>query len=253
MIRLDVALVERGLVGSRSRASDLVKRGLVKVNGKVETTVSRKVTADDQLTLPAREGDRVSRAGEKLAAILRRYQITVSGWALDVGASTGGFTQELLNAGASKVVALDVGHGQLHASLKQDSRVIDLSGINFRDVTLQWLAETLGKEPDFRFVSVDVSFISLRQILPVVIEVAPKADVAVLIKPQFEVGRDGLDGRGVVKSLVLRNEAVRGVIQFADALGYRVKGFMPTPVRGEHGNQEFILWISPEGRQYPQQ
>jgi 23S rRNA (cytidine1920-2'-O)/16S rRNA (cytidine1409-2'-O)-methyltransferase len=248
LTRLDVALVERGLVGSRSRAADLVKRGLVRLNGDVVVEVARKVSPGDELTVPAADSERVSRAGEKLAALLRRYGISVSGWALDVGASTGGFTQVLLAAGASKVVALDVGRGQLHPSLKQDARVVELSGVNFRDVTRESLAAALGGEVSFDVVTVDVSFISLTQILPVVRAVAPDAQVAVLIKPQFEVGRDGLDGRGVVKSLALRNSAVRAVVACAESLGYRVRGIMPTPLRGERGNQEFMLWISPEGR-----
>ena len=253
MTRLDVALVERGLVGSRSRAADLVKRGLVRVNGDVVVEVARKVSSGDVLTVPAADSERVSRAGEKLAALLRRCEISVSGWALDVGASTGGFTQVLLAAGASKVVALDVGRGQLHPSLQQDDRVVELSGVNFRDVTRESLAGAIGGEVAFDFVTVDVSFISLTQILPAVRAVAPDAQVAALVKPQFEVGRDGLDGRGVVKSLALRNSAVRAVVACAESLGYRVSGFMPTPLRGERGNQEFMLWISPEGRRYPQQ
>jgi 23S rRNA (cytidine1920-2'-O)/16S rRNA (cytidine1409-2'-O)-methyltransferase len=250
LTRLDVALVERGLVGSRSRAADLVKRGLVRVNGAVVVEVARKVSPGDELSVPAADSERVSRAGEKLAALLRRYELSVSGWALDIGASTGGFTQVLLATGASNVVALDVGRGQLHPSLQQDARVIELSGVNFRDVTRESLAASLGAQTLFGFVTVDVSFISLTQILPVVRAVAPDAHVAALIKPQFEVGRTGVR-EGIVTNPALREDAIRTVLWSAFDAGLGVAGLISSPILGGHGNHEYLVWLSARAGRNP--
>ncbi|WP_289018080.1 TlyA family RNA methyltransferase [uncultured Ornithinimicrobium sp.] len=251
--RLDAALVRRGLAPSRTQAQLLVRDGRVRVDG---TQVRRPATpvADDQEVVldDADEGAAsawvsegwVGRGALKLRHALQEWGpqgLTVAGGrCLDVGASTGGFTQVLLAAGAACVLALDVGHEQLHQHLRDDPRVTDLSGTSIRDTR----PETLGGPVDV--VVADLSFISLRTVLPVVATLtAPDAQVVPLVKPQFEVGRAALPRDGVVRSAEQRHQVLRAVLATADQAGLCPHGILRSPLTGSHGNVEYLLWLRP--------
>jgi 23S rRNA (cytidine1920-2'-O)/16S rRNA (cytidine1409-2'-O)-methyltransferase len=240
--RLDAALVQRGLVRSRARARELVTRGAVLVDGATATRPSTPVSPASAITL-AEEPDRwVGRAAYKLLEALRRFGeagLTVAGKrCLDVGASTGGFTQVLLEAGAAHVTALDVGHDQLVAEVAADGRVEERSGVNIRDVR----PGDLG--PAFDVVVADLSFISLRLVLDVVVSVmTPNADAVLLVKPQFEVGRDRLARTGVVTSPHEQERVLVDVLEAARTAGLHPWGLEPSPIRGTTGNREYLLWV----------
>ena len=234
-VRLDVALVERGLARSRAQAADLIARGLVSVDGVPARKASRKV-GDAELVESA--GDHyVSRAAHKLLGALDDSGTPVSGRALDAGASTGGFTQVLLERGASQVHAVDVGHGQLDAALASDPRVVVREGLNLRELTL----DDVGGTP-VDIVVADVSFISLTLLLrPLTSVLAHDGMALLLVKPQFEVGRSALDSRGVVADPRLALRAVDQVLDAAAALGWRCAWRGPTKLTGERGNQEYFV------------
>lgn len=250
-LRADVALVERGLARSRNHASGLIESHRVLVGGKEVRKSSQPIEADaDLVVLDAVEY--VSRAGHKLAKALAEFaDIDVRDkTCLDVGASTGGFTDVLLRAGAELVVAVDVGHDQMVEELRNNQRVFCLEGINAREMTLETLSTRSRKQFDensFGIVVADVSFISLTLILPALKQVAPNADMVLLIKPQFEVGKDSLSATGVVNDRRLRSGAIRQVLDAASQLGFRPKGLIRSPLPGTHGNLEYLLWISPSG------
>lgn len=236
--RLDETLVARGLYASRSRAGEAIRRGAVRVSGRVVQKPGAQVGDDDAIEAddPARE--LVSRAGLKLTAALDRFAIDVTGLAcLDIGASTGGFTQALLQRGASRVVALDVGHGQLAASLRDDPRVIVLEGRNARDLALV----DLPFRP--RLIVADVSFISLRLALPPALALAaPAARLVALIKPQFEAGRAALGKGGVVRNAAVHEAVCQDIARWLEEdQGWRVEGLMPSPIAGGDGNREFLI------------
>lgn len=249
--RLDTTLVLRGLAPSRTRAQLLVRDGRVRVDGALVGRPAARVTAD-QHVLVAEPTDEaasawvtqgwVGRGALKLRHALDAWGpqgLAVAGRrSLDVGASTGGFTQVLLARGAEHVVAVDVGHGQLHPDLATDPRVTDLWGTSIRDVG----PDTLGGPA--AVVVADLSFISLRTVLPVLVSVlAADGDAVLLVKPQFEVGRAGLARGGVVRSPRLRQEALRGVLSSAAEHGLAVHGILRSPVTGGHGNVEYLLWL----------
>jgi 23S rRNA (cytidine1920-2'-O)/16S rRNA (cytidine1409-2'-O)-methyltransferase len=240
--RLDAALVQRGLVRSRARARELVTRGVVLVDGATATRPSTPVSPASAITL-AEEPDRwVGRAAYKLLEALRRFGeagLTVAGKrCLDVGASTGGFTQVLLEAGAAHVTSLDVGHDQLVAEVAADGRVEERSGVNIRDVR----PGDLG--PAFDVVVADLSFISLRLVLDVVVSVmTPNDDAVLLVKPQFEVGRDRLARTGVVTSPHEQERVLVNVLEAARTAGLHPWGLEPSPIRGTTGNREYLLWV----------
>ncbi len=236
--RLDVALVERGLVPSRSRARDLIKDGKVLVDRQVCTRVSAEVDVHQVLALGTGALRNVSRGAAKLAAALRAFEFDAEGCiALDVGASTGGFTEVLLEGGAKKVYAVDVGHGQLHASLRHNARVVSLEGCDARDLT-----RAAALEPITAIVA-DVSFISLTKALgPALALAAPGAWLVALVKPQFEVGRARIGKGGIVRDAAARQSAVDDVAGWLSALGrWRIVGTIPSPIRGGSGNEEFLL------------
>ena len=244
-IRLDELLVRQGHFPSRSRARDAVLRGAVCVDGAVERRPGRPVAAD----APTRVADPgqayVARSALKLIAGLDHFAIDVAGVvALDIGASTGGFTQVLLELGAAGVVAIDVGHGQLHESLRGDSRVIAIEGLNARDLTLGHLG---GRAPDL--IVADVSFISLRLALPPALALAaPGARAVVLVKPQFEAGREAIGKGGLLRDpATARSVAEVVAAWFADQPGWRVLGLVDSPIEGGDGNREFLLAAVKEG------
>ncbi len=239
--RLDVSLVTRGLARSRTQARELVVAGSVLVDGRSVTRPSTAV-ADDAVVTLTREPDRwVGRAALKLLRALELWPVEVEGRrCLDVGASTGGFTQVLLEAGAAHVTALDVGHGQLVASVAADPRVTDLPGTNVRDVGP---AELGGP---FDVLVCDLSFISLTLVLPTLRTlVHDGGDLVVLVKPQFEVGRERLGRRGVVTSAHEHRRVLRDVVAAARQAGLHVHGLTPSPIEGGDGNREFLLWLAP--------
>ncbi|WOF21971.1 TlyA family RNA methyltransferase [Microbacterium betulae] len=243
--RLDAALAERGLVRSRTHAAALIADAAVRVDGRVVTKPSTRVEADSDLQVDAAD-DYVSRGAHKLVAALDAFSVVVDGrLALDMGASTGGFTQVLRERGAAPVIAADVGHDQLSPSVAADPGVHALEGYNVRFMTPESLARASGVDDTPAVITGDLSFISLTHVLPAVsLVAAPGADVLLLVKPQFEVGRTGVRG-GVVVDPVLRVDAVRTVLAAAWAAGLGTLGVRRSPLEGSHGNVEVLVHISP--------
>lgn len=243
--RLDTELVRRGLAPSRELAQDLIAAGSVLVGGSAADKPARMVADTDQLVVLAQASPFASRGGEKLDAALRRFEIDVAGRrALDAGASTGGFTDCLLQHGAGHVVAVDVGYGQLHPRLRADRRVTVLERTNVRFLS----AADLGGR--FDLVVADLSFISLRLVLPVLVtELSqPGADAVVLAKPQFEAGRQEVSkGRGVVRDPAVRRQALAEVASAAADCGASIMEVMASPVLGPAGNAEFLLHLRAPG------
>jgi 23S rRNA (cytidine1920-2'-O)/16S rRNA (cytidine1409-2'-O)-methyltransferase len=242
--RLDAELVRRGLARSRNQAAELVATGRVRVSGQLATKVATAIGPDDPVLVEADadEPAYVSRGGHKLAGALAAFMplgLEVAGRrCLDAGASTGGFTDVLLRAGAAGVVAVDVGYGQLAWSLQTDDRVVVIDRTNARDLTL----DAVGEPVDL--VVGDLSFISLRLVLPALVRVsAPHADLVVMVKPQFEVGRERVGSGGVVRDPALRAEAVRAVAAVAHQLGFGTESVVASTLPGPAGNVEYFLWL----------
>ncbi|WP_431985123.1 TlyA family RNA methyltransferase [Streptomyces qinglanensis] len=243
--RLDAELVRRNLARSREHAGQLIAAGRVTVGGNVAAKSATQVETSAALVVKTDESDPgyVSRGGHKLAGALEAFGprgLRVTGRrALDAGASTGGFTDVLLRAGADRVVAVDVGYGQLAWSLRSDPRVTVKDRTNVRELTL----EDIDGEP-VELVVGDLSFIPLGLVLPALVRCAvPEADLVLMVKPQFEVGRERLGSGGVVRSPELRAEAVRTVAGHAAALGLGALGVTSSPLPGPSGNVEYFLWL----------
>lgn len=237
--RIDLLLVERGVVDSRAKARAAVEAGLVTVNGKVITKPADTVDQHAEIVAEAAH-PWVGRGALKLVHALDLWPIVVEGrLALDVGASTGGFTEVLLSRGAERVFAVDVGRDQLHAKLRGDPRVVDLSGVDARalDETVISTAPTL--------VVSDVSFIALTKALPMALGLAaPGADLVALIKPQFEAGRDFVGKGGLVKDPEIIARCEREVVAFLEASGWSVKGLTESPITGGDGQLERLVWAT---------
>ncbi|MBB2891259.1 TlyA family rRNA (cytidine-2'-O)-methyltransferase [Flexivirga oryzae] len=242
-MRADAALVERGLARSRAVAKELIDAGQVMAAGNRVTKASTPVDPAD-LTVSGEIDAWVGRAAYKLLGALEAFPVDPSGRrCLDIGASTGGFTQVLLGRGARQVVALDVGHGQLAEAVRTDPRVVERSGTNVRDVG----PDLLGGP--FELVVADLSFISLRLVLDTMARLtAPAGDLITLVKPQFEVGRDRLARTGVVTSPHERQRVLRDVLGAVAAAGLTVHGLTASPIEGGTGNREYLLWARHEGR-----
>lgn len=241
--RIDIALVERGICKSRSRAKELLKEEQVLLNGKVCTKPAAVVRESDTLALVSEDDGYVGRGGRKLEEALRRFPVTPDGRVcLDVGASTGGFTDCMLRSGALIVYAVDVGHDQLDPTLRKHPQVVNLEGTDIRLLE----AERLARKPDF--CSIDVSFISLRLILPSVYGLLQEgADCLVLIKPQFEAGKSNVGKKGIVKSGKVHVQVLEQVLSFAGSIGFTVQGVCPSPIRGGSGNAEYLAWLTKGG------
>ncbi|KZM51490.1 TlyA family RNA methyltransferase [Labrenzia sp. OB1] len=237
--RLDQHLVDTGLFASRARARDAVLRGTVRVGGEICTKPARKVGADAAVEVEDPAAQYVSRAALKLMEGLSRFDIDPKGRiCLDIGASTGGFTQVLLERGAEKVHAIDVGHDQLHHTLCGHPRVTARNGLNARDLTQDHLD---GDCPDL-LVS-DVSFISLKLALPPALDLAaPGAEGVFLVKPQFEAGRDNIGKGGLVEAGVAEETATSLKIWLASLPGWQAGDLVPSPVKGGDGNKEWLLY-----------
>ena len=237
--RLDVLLVARGLAATRSKAQALIKAGLVSVEGKVITKSSVDVADESQVEVTGLDHPWVSRGGMKLAHALEYFAIDVNELtAIDVGASTGGFTDVLLQHGAAKVYAVDVGTDQLSSQLRADARVISLEHTNARDLTDAEIPELVD------IVVCDASFISLSKVLPAALALTkPKAQLITLIKPQFEVGKEAADrGKGVIRDSSLHSIICNDVSQWLCHIGWNVVGVAPSPITGPKGNVEFLLY-----------
>ncbi len=234
--RLDVALVARGLVPTRAKAQSLIMARRVLVNEQFVDKPGTAVHEDDDLRVAELEHPWVGRGGMKLAHALEKFSIDVSGKiCVDIGASTGGFTDVLLQRGAAKVYAVDVGYGQLDAKLRNDVRVVVREKVNARFLE----ASAFGEPVDL--VSIDVSFISLKLILPAVLKFL-RGQLVALIKPQFEAGREAVSRGGIVRDPAAREAAVRAVVEFAQQMGFDVRGVIESPVRGASGNVEFLMY-----------
>lgn len=237
-VRLDRELVDRGLARSRQQAAEAIRAGRVRVNGAPAGRPAQPVGPADRLDVTGAD-HYVSRAAHKLAGALASSGVEVPPRVLDAGASTGGFTQVLLEAGAKLVYAVDVGHGQLVAELRDDPRVRVRERLNLRDLAL----DDLDGEP-VDLVVADVSFISLTLLLPSLIGVLrPDGTALLLVKPQFEVGRAGLDDHGVVRDPRLRAQAVAGVVEVAAALGWTPIWQAESCLPGESGNVEYFVQL----------
>ncbi len=235
--RLDSELVRRGLAGSRTEAADAVRSGLVTVAGRPAAKPATLVAPEEPIGLARPPRTFVSRGGDKLAAALDRFGVDPAGRdCLDAGASTGGFTDCLLRRGAARVVAVDVGYGQLAWSIRQDPRVVVLERTNVRELE----PETLPFPPDM--VTADLSFISLHLVLPVLRRVAaPGAEFVVLVKPQFEAGPADVASGGVVRDPAVWERALQGVAQSFREVGLHPGAAMASPLLGPAGNVEFFL------------
>lgn len=237
--RLDVYLVSNGLTKSRERAKELIDRAQVLVNGAPAKKAGQNILDTDKIEITGEQNPYVSRGGLKLEKAILTFSLSLSGkTAMDIGASTGGFTDCMLKNGVLKVYAVDVGSGQLDPILLSDSRVINLEKTNIR-----YLPQESAEKVDF--ISIDVSFISLMQVLP-----AAKAflkaggEIAALIKPQFEAGKKALNKKGVVKDKKVHLEVVKTILSFAESVGLYAKGLTYSPVRGPEGNIEYLALFS---------
>jgi 23S rRNA (cytidine1920-2'-O)/16S rRNA (cytidine1409-2'-O)-methyltransferase len=237
--RLDIALVDRGLAASRERARALIMAGRVSVDGQVVSKAGAAVADDASLEIATPDHPYVSRGGVKLAHALDDFGIDPSGKrALDVGASTGGFTDVLLQRGAASVIALDVGHGQLHWRLRNDPRVDVHEGVNARALTPADVPHPVD------IVAIDVSFISLAHILPALPPfLAAGADVVALVKPQFEAGRGDVGKHGLVTDPAVHDAVLTRVTAEARTAGFDRLAMAPSAITGATGNQEFFLHL----------
>ena len=237
--RLDKVIKRRRLIRSRSRAQRMIEAGRVKVDGRVVTRPGTPIDSEAEIEILSYE-KYVSRGGEKLEEALIQFRVEAKGrTCLDIGASTGGFTDCLLQAGASKVYAFDVGHDQMHSRLRRDPRVVVREGINARYLEPQDIDEPID------IVTIDVSFISLQHILPPLVEILPpKAEIIALVKPQFEVGKEALPKDGVVKDAAERQRAIAELEAFVSQdTPWQVCDKIYSPIEGSKGNVEYFFHI----------
>ena len=234
-MRLDLALVERGLVRSRNQAARLIVDGQVTINGQVVSKASVEVSDADRLVV--KQESYVARSAHKLLFALSHFEIKVPNFCLDVGASTGGFTQVLLERGAEKVIALDVGSDQLSPELRHDPRIIEVSGVNIRGFDPM----SLPIPPvQIKLVVVDLSFISLKLVARQILSCAPNADFVFLIKPQFELQRSDLNSQGVVTDPERRRYGLKQALEGLSEAGFSLLSLAQSPMTGGKGNVEFL-------------
>ncbi|MCD8249802.1 MAG: TlyA family RNA methyltransferase [Lachnospiraceae bacterium] len=237
--RLDVLLVERGLAESREKAKAVIMSGNVFVDGQREDKAGASFSEQVKIEVKGSPLKYVSRGGLKLEKALANFDLSVEGKiCMDVGSSTGGFTDCMLQNGAAKVWAVDVGTGQLAWKLRQDARVVCMERTNIRYVTREDIPEPIG------FASIDVAFISLKKVLgPVKALLAPDGQVVALIKPQFEAGREQVGKKGVVRDPAVHLQVVRGIMDFAVEMGFRILALDFSPIKGPEGNIEYLLHL----------
>ena len=250
--RLDTVLVNRGFAKSREKAKEQIKNGVVYIKNIMQTKPSASVEIDADIEIRGEVCKYVSRGGYKLEKAIEVFSICLKdALCLDIGASTGGFTDCMLKNGARLVCAVDVGHDQLDPSLVDDKRVISLEGINFRYVTDSEFYEELVPgdlvTEKVGFASCDVSFISLKYIIPVAFNLlSDNGEMVCLIKPQFEAGKEHLNKKGVVKDKKIHIKVIREIIDFAESVGFFIKGLSFSPIKGPEGNIEYLLYLTKE-------
>lgn len=244
-IRLDQYLCQNGLVQSRERAKALIMSGIVFVNNQKADKAGEMIAEDVTVEVRGHDIGYVSRGGLKLEKAMQVFPMTPNGKVcMDIGASTGGFTDCMLQNGATKVYAVDVGYGQLAWSLRSDERVVNMERTNIRHVTPDMLADQI------EFFSVDVSFISLKHIFPVADAICvPGANGVCLVKPQFEAGREKVGKKGVVRESSTHIEVIRNAIGFALQNHFSVRGLDYSPIKGPEGNIEFLIHVVHDGEQ----
>lgn len=244
-VRLDVFLTSNNLVSGRDKAKALIMAGQVYVDNQKADKAGMMIDADCKTVEVRGEQLRyVSRGGLKLEKAMKVFPITLEGAvAMDIGASTGGFTDCMLQNGAKKVFAVDVGYGQFAWKLRNDSRVVNMERTNIRYVTPEQIGEKLD------FASIDVSFISLKLVLPVAAELlSDKGQLVALIKPQFEAGRGQVGKKGVVRDSAVHEQVIKNVVAYAKDSGFYVSGLEYSPVRGPEGNIEYLAWLTKEDK-----
>ena len=236
-LRLDLLLVQRGFAESREKAQAVIFAGQVLVNGQKQDKAGAPVPEDAEIRILGETLRYVGRGGLKLEAALKEFSVSVEGkTALDIGASTGGFTDCLLQHGASKVFAVDVGYGQMAWKIRQDPRVVVIERTNIREMAPALIPELVD------IAVIDVSFISLEKVVPAVLAfLKPDGAIIALIKPQFEVGREHVGKGGIVRDEAARTAAVKRVEDFIRGLGFDVKGIIPSPITGQDGNVEYLI------------
>lgn len=238
--RLDVELVNKGLVESREKAKALIMAGAVYIDGQKAYKAGDKIKEGQMIEVKGETLPFVSRGGLKLDKSIKCFELNLEGAVCaDIGASTGGFTDCMLQNGASKVYSIDVGYGQLAWKLRNDARVINMERTNIR-----YLDFNLIEDP-INFISIDVSFISLRLVLPVAFELLEQGgQLVALIKPQFEAGREEVGKKGVVRDIAIHRKVINNVIDIASEIGFTVENLDFSPIKGPEGNIEFLLYLS---------
>lgn len=242
--RLDILLVERNLVQSRARAKTTIMAGLVLVDGNKIDKAGTMVKENADIRVLGNKIPYVSRGGLKLEKAIKEFHVELSGKVTaDIGASTGGFTDCMLQNGAVKVFAIDVGYGQLDWSLRTDERVINMERTNVRNVTPEDIGELID------LASIDVAFISLEKVLPAVkAMLKPEGEIVALIKPQFEAGKEKVGKKGVVRDSKVHLEVIHNVIQLAREMEFSVRELTYSPVKGPEGNIEYLVWLSKDSQ-----
>jgi 23S rRNA (cytidine1920-2'-O)/16S rRNA (cytidine1409-2'-O)-methyltransferase len=242
-IRIDRLLVERGMVDSRERAQAIIFAGQVLANGRKLDKAGALVPEDADIRILGDMLPYVSRGGLKLEAALEKFAVVVEGkTALDVGASTGGFTDCLLQRGVVKVYAVDVGYGQIAWKIRQDPRVVTIERTNIRTMDQSFIREPID------IAVIDVSFISLEKVIPAILSyLKPQSELIALIKPQFEVGKEEVGKGGIVRDQAAREAAVNRIVEFTKKLGLDVQGVVPSPITGQDGNQEYLMFAVKKG------
>jgi 23S rRNA (cytidine1920-2'-O)/16S rRNA (cytidine1409-2'-O)-methyltransferase len=238
--RLDIEMVNRGLSESREKAKALIMSGIVYVNNQKALKGGDKIKDGDQIEIRGQKLPFVSRGGLKLDKAIKSFNIDLNNqFCMDIGASTGGFTDCMLQNGAHKVYAVDVGYGQLAWKLRNDERVINMERTNIRYLDYDLIEEEID------FVSIDVAFISLKLVLPVAYNVLKEGgSVVALIKPQFEAGKDDVGKKGVVRDIAIHRRVIKEVVDFSIASGFSVCGLDFSPIKGPEGNIEFLLLLT---------
>ena len=239
--RLDILLTEKNFFDSRARAKAMIMAGKILVNGQKVDKAGTLIASDAEIKILGEEMPFVSRGGLKLQKAIDVFKIVLSGKiAADVGASTGGFTDCMLQHGAAKVYAIDVGYGQLAWKLRSNVQVVNMERTNIRNVTRQDFYYGLPE-----FVSIDVAFISLEKVLPVVFDVlTDSGEVIALIKPQFEAGREHVGKKGVVRDKKIHAAVIEKILNFATSIGFAIRGLSFSPVKGPEGNIEYLAHLA---------
>lgn len=241
--RLDNYLVENGFVETRSKAQSLIMAGEVYIDNQKASKAGEQIKGTEKIEVRSEGLKYVSRGGLKLEKAIKNFPISLSGKiCMDIGASTGGFTDCMLQNGAVKVYSIDVGYGQLAWKLRTDERVVNLERTNFRHVTNEQVTDAID------FFSVDVSFISLKLILPPAFDLLKENGSAVcLIKPQFEAGKENVGKKGVVRDINIHKEVISNVLEFTKETGFKVRGLDYSPIKGPEGNIEYLMYITKSG------